>query len=79
MVQATGTPRRLWYTRDYSAEPRHTSGISHTPQLPWDLSKSYPSKGTMYNVRNIPWVNSDSLHSTCGVSHTPQFLWDLGS
>ena len=44
MVQATQTPRKLWcmgYPRGYSAPPRNTLGISHTPHLPWGLSITY--------------------------------------
>ena len=50
VVQAPYTPRKLWcmgYPRGYSAAPRNTLGISHTPQLPWGLSITSPEVGQL--------------------------------
>ena len=32
----------MWFSCGNGAPPPNTSGISHTPQLPWDISIIYP-------------------------------------
>ena len=53
--------------------PRNTSGISHTPQLPWTI---FHRSLRICRVYKYP-LGYSFTRNTSGISHTPQLPWSL--